>query len=798
MPTVTGLSSRRPMALQALATALALAAVIVAASNGISGLPVVLLALGTVVVEVAWAGAVHVGRAGSVSAATMALVVAASGTNALVLEYPGPRMNGLAAPLLLVGSSLVASVAAASWRWSGEALARLCSRPTSLVLWCLASLPALAVVHWRGPLAHGGPRDDAVAFLAALLVLGLAVAAVVDHVSFPAVLSGVAAMAALSLSDIAPPKGTSLAAGLVLGLITAAPFLLLVASWAWAEAAERGRSSPRLTGGVVIATVIVAVIGPVLIMVAMAVLAALVGQQRLGDRWRVEAWSAARRPWVWGLYGWFGLAISFVITAYWRVPGLVPYFRFSHPVGQVFAALAPVLGLLALTLGDVDVCRDPGRRVEVRFPRWLLAGATVLVIGVAVVGITSQWQRNDDPHVTDQGAYITYARDLRNDPEGIVADRNRMPLYPYLLSQMIDADGSVASAMKAGKALGVVIGAVGAVAVGAWLWRRVEPVGALAGFSALVLSVVMFKAPAVQADLGVFFLLLASAVCSWRVLRTPTVMRGAVAGAVLGLTQLTKSNASIMLVLLVLIGSVAAALPRSWSGLSVAARRAMPLALVSVVGVFLAVMAPYFVNSSERFGDPLFNANSTYYIWYDTWPEADAALPAHEDPAPSAPAPEPVPSWGRYFDRHTPGDALARFRSGFAVQYERSARAYGFLGLLELALLAGAAAFAVAPRRPRPGLRAPMAFGLVVVTAYLTFTAWWMALVQGERFVLLMFLPVLALSLVVVERFGRERWLVWRGRSMQVATLLFTGLLLVVLLEVPALLHAAFVVGGAE
>ncbi|MCB1038100.1 MAG: hypothetical protein KDA94_01000 [Acidimicrobiales bacterium] len=599
------------------------------------------------------------------------------------------------------------------------------------------------------------------------------------------------APAAIELSAVAalPPVRPLFA----LALAAAA---IVLAGWGWALA--RG-PVPRWVSAMVLLLTVVAA-GPWSLTTTLAGLSAscVFALHGTGPNGPTAIAETARKPWSWALLAWAWTANVVLVGAYWKVLAHPPTNLVAWPPERWLASLPAPAAALVLFGGSIDVERS--RRAPTtaaRVPQWALITAAVVVGCTAVLAISTQWQRNHDPGLTDQGAYVTYAEILRDSPGQVVGDRNRMPIYPYLVSFAIRGSDA-AHHLEVAKAVGVAIAVAGSALFAAWLARRIGWTGAVAGWASFVLTVAMFKASFAQADVLSFLLLLVSAVACWRILQHPSAMRGATAGAALGLSHLTKANASIMLAALLGVGVLAALLPRTWTGLTKHDRRAMPFALMAAVFLFLAVVAPYLVNSQRQFDDPLFNANSTYYFWYDSWPEAVRGYEAHEHPKPGAPEPEPVPRGLRYFDRHSASDVVDRLTSGLSTAYRESVHSYGFVNLLALVVISAAVATTIGHHRPARRSLVPLAFGVVTTTAYLGLAGWWMQIVHGERFILPMYLPVLAWSLIQIDRGGRGSWVVHRGRSVQVSTALFAGILAVALLQAPALLYLAFHISGGQ
>jgi hypothetical protein len=437
-------------------------------------------------------------------------------------------------------------------------------------------------------------------------------------------------------------------------------------------------------------------------------------------------------------------------------------------------------------------------RPEARPPVGILLAIGVLVLAASVIGVARQWPLNQDPGLTDQGAYLNYARQLQESPSGTVADRNRMPLYPLAVAMVFDRRASVARQMSVAKAVGVAIAMLGTAGLGLWMWWREGLLASLAMTSVVLSSIVMFKAPYAQADLLAFFLLLASAVACWRLLRAPSAVRGAFTGLLLGLAQLSKASAVAMLAVLLFVGLMGVLLPVRVSGIPRSKRRKLPVALAAAVVIALLTVMPYAANSARRYGSPTYNVNSTYYLWYDSWEEAMRGTVGHGDEVGPAKLPaDQIPSFARYRRTHDVGDAVTRLRAGFDRQYIRAEDSYGWLPLMELALLGAAVSLAFSGRGTLRKYRLAIAFGGMTTLAYALSTSWWMVIAEGERFTLVLALPVLALCTVIMARGGRTVWISGPNRSVSLATLLLGGHLGVTLIRLPWLIgDAGRIVGG--
>jgi hypothetical protein len=113
---------------------------------------------------------------------------------------------------------------------------------------------------------------------------------------------------------------------------------------------------------------------------------------------------------------------------------------------------------------------------------------------------------------------------------------------------------------------------------------------------------------------------------------------------------------------------------------------------------FLAVVSPYILNSKRVFGQYFYNANTTYFMWYDDGGEARAVMMPHMDPEGRFAMPtEELPSLGSYLRTRSVGQIAGRLADGFGNVLVRSYDSYWYFYVL-LALLGLTAALIAANR----------------------------------------------------------------------------------------------------
>lgn len=349
----------------------------------------------------------------------------------------------------------------------------------------------------------------------------------------------------------------------------------------------------------------------------------------------------------------------------------------------------------------------------------------------------------------DQDAYLAYARQMHGTHFSAVGERNRMPLFPFLLS-FLDRDGpGEAEFLERAQAFNVNL-SVGVLVALYLLWRtRFPDYYSLALTGATAFGVFLHRAVLAQAEVLFYLLFFAAFLLMWRMLRAPRLWLAVACGGVLALAQLTKASVLPAVILFVTISAL-----KSW-------RRPRDLGLLAlVVLTFLAVLAPYLQTSKRVFGRYFYNVNSTFYIWCDSWDEAKQWSDRHNDRTgwPAA-LPEEIPSASKYWREHSVAEIPRRFAVGLAWLSARNAKLFGWPKTL--LLLAAVAGSLVARRWPvcrQLILRDPFVAIFVAgfFAGYLLLYAWYMPISHDSRFVVSLFLPAIFSLSTLISRVRAE------------------------------------------
>ncbi|MEX1119355.1 MAG: hypothetical protein WEB60_11240 [Terrimicrobiaceae bacterium] len=380
---------------------------------------------------------------------------------------------------------------------------------------------------------------------------------------------------------------------------------------------------------------------------------------------------------------------------------------------------------------------------------------------------------------TDQGAYITYATRLKESGFSYVGSRNRMPLYPAFVAITSGDAATPGDVFAKAKIWNVWLALACLGVIAAIFFARLPRHAAMNAIFLVSFTVLIFKAPHVQAEVLFYTLSFLFFFLGWELFRKPTILKGTSAGLTAGLAHLTK--ASILPGMFCFV--VFYALDAVWMTRKkfVFSKRLMVSALtVVLLGAGFGVLTgPYLLKSKELHGSYFYNVNSTYYIWCDSWKEAVAITEkAKEVGGWKNLPPDEIPSPANYWRTHTPVEIVSRLGKGISRVFESMRKSYGYFPFL-VGLSAASLLLAIHQRRlvwrlflrrPFPILALGCYFG-----GYFVLIAWYSQIIMGNRFILALFLPYVFTHMVFLCTFSRGLTARIGGKPFSVPTLFQTA-----------------------
>ena len=334
----------------------------------------------------------------------------------------------------------------------------------------------------------------------------------------------------------------------------------------------------------------------------------------------------------------------------------------------------------------------------------------IVVVVLAVFYVEAATHHADTVNTSraraDQSGYLWDAVGIHmmrhGSPDGLIGERNRMPVYPWLLSWLYDPTLSPDEFFVVAKTWNI-RASLALLAVLIVVVRRfLAPLETMAFVLAVAFGYFVFKAGYAQVELLFYTLFFLTFLACWRLLLATSVRSGlllaALAGVLMAIAQLTKAS---MLPLVAIVGvavavRAAVAIVRDRSR-STAGRHLAEGAVLALC--FAAVMFPYISNSKRVFGHYFYNVNSTFYVWYDDWPAASVGTYKDGDGKgwPTTP-PDQIPSAATYLRDHSTGQIAGRFWNGFLEMLTVSYLRLWYFKVVSMYVLF-AAVLAVAGRR---------------------------------------------------------------------------------------------------
>ena len=368
--------------------------------------------------------------------------------------------------------------------------------------------------------------------------------------------------------------------------------------------------------------------------------------------------------------------------------------------------------------------------------------------------------------VGDQGAYLAYARHLYESNYTVVEDRNRMPVFPFLLSLIYRPGMSETEFLVRAQSFNVNLSILLLIPLFFIFRRYFTARVALALVAATGFGVFMYRAFNAQTELLYYFISFVGFVLLLRMLFAPRWWLALLGGATMGLAHLTKASVLPAVGIWVVVFGAQALWNLRRRGWPAFGRHAAMLA--ATVAAFLLVVFPYIQTSKKIYGSYFYNVNSTFVMWCDSSTEAWNFLSAHGDKTQWRELPvEALPSFSKYRREHSVGQMVRRVWRGLL---DLSTQNMMPIGYYKFVVVIGIAALVLA-FRGAGSLRAilaanffPAIFCLLFFAGYLALYAWYDMIVNDTRFVLSIFLPFFFCGVLLVLRIGSDRVVRFFGR----------------------------------
>ena len=400
--------------------------------------------------------------------------------------------------------------------------------------------------------------------------------------------------------------------------------------------------------------------------------------------------------------------------------------------------------------------------------------AIVVLLILTIYGFEAHARRralSTPPSMGDQGAYLGYARHQYESNYTVVEDRNRMPIFPFLLSLVYEPGLSETQFLTRAQALNVNLSILLLLLLFLIFRKFFPPWHAVGLLTGTAFCVFMYRAINAQAEVLFYFVSFCAFVLLLQMFITPRWWLAALGGTTMGLAHLTKASVlpAVVVWIVVLLAQIIWILRKQGRARSTDAWRRAGMLLV-VIATFVAVIFPYIQTSKRIYGQYFYNVNSNFVFWCDTWPQAWEFLSAHgdKDQWRSLP-PEQLPSMSKYWREHSIAQIAGRLMRGSWNQVTQNAMAIGYYKLAIALIVAGIVLCRRQSTRARQLLAQnpfAAAFCILFFCAYFVLYAWYQTLVADTRFILALFLPSIFAASLFLIRLGKDRTVALAGRQL--------------------------------
>lgn len=385
---------------------------------------------------------------------------------------------------------------------------------------------------------------------------------------------------------------------------------------------------------------------------------------------------------------------------------------------------------------------------------------------------------NTDETRTDQDAYLNFAERMVKSNYKYMGDRNRMPLFPFLISFVYSKNREVF--FLRAKILNIYLSLLYLVILFLIFLKYLPLLESINLILVIAFTVYLFKAPNVQAELTYYTLFFITFLILISVLINPSLEKCFLAGISAALTQLTKASMLPLIISFVLVFTmnilitlykekigtspiisnsihertkifyrIEKEIQRIFEKFRIKNARFLYLLLCFFlfISTFLTVLSPYLYESKKFYGGYFFNVSINYYMWHDSWEEVKTNTDIYNkyrlEEIANLPL-EAVPGPGNYLRDNGIGKIFVRIANGLLHNFHSMKNSYGYFKyiLIFIFLLSASILFNFSKAKEYfLKYFFPISFFAVVIGVYTISISFYTSIAGGNRFILGLFLP---------------------------------------------------------
>jgi len=310
-----------------------------------------------------------------------------------------------------------------------------------------------------------------------------------------------------------------------------------------------------------------------------------------------------------------------------------------------------------------------------KLDRKLKFSAVIIILLFIIFGIhfyrTANYHAqyvNQYPQYSDQRAYLRIAKKAFETNFQYKGDRKRNPGFPYLLALLYDPGMNEFDFFRHAQQVNIILSLILLAGIFIFTRRFLPTIQSLLLTLIAAGSIYVYRAGYVQPEPLYYFLAYVTFVLMAWMMVKPSLPLATTTGAMAVFAYLVKPSAlpSVLFFLFVfgskiLFDWISSKTKKEKGGKILYLLLSKFGYLTMMIVVFLGLLSPYLIENKRIFGQYFYNANTTFFIWYDSIKESQEGTWAHGDDIGWPDMPEDqIPTMSKYLREHTKEQIIDR------------------------------------------------------------------------------------------------------------------------------------------
>ena len=410
---------------------------------------------------------------------------------------------------------------------------------------------------------------------------------------------------------------------------------------------------------------------------------------------------------------------------------------------------------------------------------------------------------NLDMQCANQSAYMHFTEKMHVSKYAYLWEGSRMPLYPFIQSLFYKDGMSNQAFFNQGKYISIILSLFILCCLSLLFKKKFGLLYASALILITAFSVFIFKSGYFHCELLFYFLSFLSFLAMIRIFIRPSPVEGAVAGVLFAVTYFTKASvlAGVVIFFILLMVKTAYFIYKTLFGkLNVrvysSGARSCLFCGISAALVFILAVSPYIIQNKKIFGHYFYNMNTNSFIWHDSWKKAKAWSLANGDIKgwPHMPR-ELIPTFSTYIKKHSPEQMADRLKRGIFSVIRQCSYTRGYFKYLSVSmifflyLILASHKVGYFLRKIRRNVFLAL-FILSYFSMYFLLYAWYTPIARPERFMLSLFLPFIFILSLLIKKYSRGVFIVFKDFRMSALNAYTVLILSAIIIDIPMVIKS--------